>query len=559
MSEMYFKSILIADLNKKEARFQDFKKGFNVITSHDNHMGKSSLLKSLYYAMGAEIEYDDIWDKKSKLYIVDIMVNDKKYKIARFQKTYAVFEEDNLVLLTQSASKDLAKKYEEIFSFAVYLPNKKTNKIELAPPVFTFLPYYIDQDDGWSGLYNSFSNINQYDKKEREKSLYYHLKIYDKDTIELMAKRDKIIEIKEKHKEKERKISITLENLEEEVQNLLPAENIEELERNLTIPKKQISILVNKVGDLRNEIQLTESKLLKYEHQLNIVKEYNKLKKSNESQFKLHTCPSCGYTFDEELYEIVRSNYNVQNEDYMCAQIQLLINSISDELKEYKEKYVNAMNELKTQEKVYNETCDCYEVYVRQRGLEGAINNLNIQLRDYINQQDQCEKEIKEIKKILRKLPNKKEIEEEYIEKVRENIIKLGAWNQVYDKKIKLVKPIKGQGALENKIILAQVVGLFQTMDILKIDTAWFPFVVDSPRANEASLNSSKEIIGLVSELNMPPQVILSTIDCDDYKSDVKCPTYVTEYSDKYHLLNDKTYEVHQKDIEEIFSLLKNV
>ena len=364
MSEMYFKSILIADLNKKEARFQDFKKGFNVITSHDNHMGKSSLLKSLYYAMGAEIEYDDIWNKKSKLYIVDIMVNDKKYKIARFQKTYAVFEEDNLVLLTQSASKDLAKKYEEIFSFAVYLPNKKTNKIELAPPVFTFLPYYIDQDDGWSGLYNSFSNINQYDKKEREKSLYYHLKIYDKDTIELMAKRDKIIEIKEKHKEKERKISITLENLEEEVQNLLPAENIEELERNLTIPKKQISILVNKVGDLRNEIQLTESKLLKYEHQLNIVKEYNKLKKSNESQFKLHTCPSCGYTFDEELYEIVRSNYNVQNEDYMCAQIQLLINSISDELKEYKEKYVNAMNELKTQEKVYNETCDCYEVYV---------------------------------------------------------------------------------------------------------------------------------------------------------------------------------------------------
>ena len=60
----------------------------------------------------------------------------------------------------------------------------------------------------------------------------------------------------------------------------------------------------------------------------------------------------------------------------MCAQIQLLINSISDELKEYKEKYVNAMNELKTQEKVYNETCDCYEVYVRQRGLEGNVIKL---------------------------------------------------------------------------------------------------------------------------------------------------------------------------------------
>ncbi|RGS45562.1 hypothetical protein [Holdemanella biformis] len=222
-----------------------------------------------------------------------------------------------------------------------------------------------------------------------------------------MAKRDKIIEIKEKYKEKEKRISITLESLENEVQNLVPAEDIEELERNLTIPKKQISALVNKIGDLRNEIQLAESKLLKYEHQLHIVTEYEKIKKNNESQLKLHTCPSCGYTFDEELYEIVRSNYNVQNEDYMCEQIQLFINSISFELKEYKEKYVNAMNELKAQEKVYNETQDCYEVYVRQRGLESAINNLNVQLRGFINQQDQCEKEIKEIKKTLRKLPNK--------------------------------------------------------------------------------------------------------------------------------------------------------
>lgn len=46
----------------------------------------------------------------------------------------------------------------------------------------------------------------------------------------------------------------------------------------------------------------------------------------------LHTCPKCGYMFDEEIYDIVRSNYNVHNETYMCQQIQLIINSISSEL-----------------------------------------------------------------------------------------------------------------------------------------------------------------------------------------------------------------------------------
>ena len=86
MNEMYFKSILIADIKEKTARLQKFEKGFNVITSQENHVGKSSMLKSLYYTMGAEIDFDNVWDKNSKVYIVNICVNEKQYKIARFQK-----------------------------------------------------------------------------------------------------------------------------------------------------------------------------------------------------------------------------------------------------------------------------------------------------------------------------------------------------------------------------------------------------------------------------------------------------------------------------------------
>ncbi len=36
MNEMYFKSVLIADIGKHTARFQPFSKGFNVVTSKDN-------------------------------------------------------------------------------------------------------------------------------------------------------------------------------------------------------------------------------------------------------------------------------------------------------------------------------------------------------------------------------------------------------------------------------------------------------------------------------------------------------------------------------------------
>ena len=65
------------------------------------------------------------------------------------------------------------------------------------------------------------------------------------------------------------------------------------------------------------------------------------------------------------------------------------------------------------------------------------------------------EEDLKEINKELRKLPNKKEVEEKYVEYVRLNIMALGAWNPSYEGKIHLLKPIKAQGTLENKIILA--------------------------------------------------------------------------------------------------------
>ena len=104
--------------------------------------------------MGAEVSYDQVWDKNSKLYIVTISVNDEDYRVARFQKNYAIFHNEELILLTHSVGYDLVKMFEEIFSFSVYLPNKTTKKIEMAPPAFTFMPYYIDQDTGWSGLYN---------------------------------------------------------------------------------------------------------------------------------------------------------------------------------------------------------------------------------------------------------------------------------------------------------------------------------------------------------------------------------------------------------------------
>ena len=167
------------------------------------------------------------------------------------------------------------------------------------------------------------------------------------------------------------------------------------------------------------------------------------------------------------------------------------------------------------------------------------------------------EQNIKEISKELRKLPNKKEVEEKYIEYARLNIMTLDAWDPAYDGAIHLLKPIKAQGTLENKIILAQFVALFQAMEYFKTSATRFSFVVDSPRAKEASISSSKGILKMIAQMEMLPQIILATIDYSKYDSEIETPANIIVLTEKRKLLSESDYVKNQDTIMAISELLK--
>lgn len=559
MKEVYFQSLLIADVQNHVARFQEFSKGLNVVTSQENHVGKSSLLKSLYHTLGADVDYDPVWDRHSKLYIATICVDDEIYRVVRFSKRFAVFHDDKLLQITDSITKELTPMLSEIFGFAVYLPNKETEKVEMAPPAFTFMPYYIDQDKGWSGLYDSFAAITQYNKNDRIKSLYYHLNIYTKATIELMARRDQLKDQLEELQTENERLRTVLDALHEETNNLPPAENIQELEANLLTVKEHIEILVAQIGGARNTVQKLETVVHQHQHQLQIIHEYHRIKDDSKdsSAYKLYACPNCGYVFNEEIFDIVRANYSSLNEDYMCQQIQLIINSTEEKLRSAKEHYVSLMEKLKQQELAFTAEQSAFDIYVRQRGLGDSVRRYTQELGVNAAQISNISAEIREVTKEINKLPSRKEIEETYIEFVRSNIMTLGAWSPAYEGNIRLLKPMKAQGTLENKIILAQFVGLFQTMEYYHSSATRFSFVIDSPRAKEASLSSSKEILKMITQMKMLPQIILATIDYTEFQAEIEVPATVITLTERY-LLNEQDYIKNEAYITSLFELIKN-
>ena len=513
----------------------------------------------MYFTLGAEVDFDSVWDRQSKLYVVTLSVDEKEYCIARFLKRFAVFEGKILIKITDSVTQELAPLLGDIFDFSVYLPNKHTGKVEMAPPVFTFMPYYIDQDKGWSGLYGSFASITQYKSTDRIKSLYYHLNIYTKRTVELMAERDHLKEHLEILENERDRLNTILSALREETANLPPADTISELDIHLEAPKKRIEQLVTQIGEIRNEIQGLETALQQHQYNLHVIQDYISAKdhtaESNEHKF--HVCPNCGYVFDEEIFNLVRSNYGALNEEYICQQIRLLVNSTSDKLDLGKERYVSLRQQMAEEETAFQSEKNVFDIYVRQRGLADSIRRFQQQLSKTISDMQEIDQNTREISKELRKLPNKKEVEERYIEYVRLNIMTLDAWDPAYDGAIHLLEPIKAQGTLENKIILAQFVALFQTMEYFKTSATRFSFVVDSPRAKEASVSSSKDILKMIAQMKMLPQIILATIDYSEYCSEIEAPANIIILTEKWKLLNENDYIKNQETILALSELLK--
>lgn len=242
----------------------------------------------------------------------------------------------------------------------------------------------------------------------------------------------------------------------------------------------------------------------------------------------------------------------------MCQQIQLVIDSIKQNLASAKERYISLMSDLKKEEKAFHAEQDEFELYVRQRGLRDSVRRFSGELNKVRIKNAAIAAKIKEADKEIRQLPNKKDVEEKYIEFVRFNIMSLGAWNSAYEGNIKLLKPIKAQGTLENKIILAQFAGLFQTMDYFQSSATRFPFVVDSPRAKEASLTSSKDILKMIAQLKMLPQVILATIDFENFKDEIGTPATVITLTEQRKLLCDSDYSNNADYIMAMAELLKN-
>ena len=183
-------SITMVDLTNKEAKRISFSPKKNLLTSTRNHLGKSVIMKSIYYTLGAEVYYPSPIKRLNLLTYIDFSLDAHLYRVARLKNTFVLYCDGVFDGCYQSVG-DFEERLCEIFDLEIDLVSKdRDGTIIKCPPAFYYMPYYVDQENGWAVNSSSFDKMAQFDLPQRKNSYFFHLGVLDNSYVEI-SKRHK--------------------------------------------------------------------------------------------------------------------------------------------------------------------------------------------------------------------------------------------------------------------------------------------------------------------------------------------------------------------------------
>lgn len=173
MKNLVFAKLTLISNKEQRARVVNFHQKLTVITG-ENDTGKSVLIKSIYYTFGADVLFEQNWVAADVAGLLEFFLDGNKYKILRYGKTFAIFDDkDRLIWRGRGINKSLRPKLSEFLDFHLQLKRSVDGQYEIASPAFIFLPFYIDQDRGWTKPWESFERLGQYTKWKDDLIKYY--------------------------------------------------------------------------------------------------------------------------------------------------------------------------------------------------------------------------------------------------------------------------------------------------------------------------------------------------------------------------------------------------
>lgn len=401
---MKINSLEIVDVKNKEAQNFLFSDGINLIVTDKNGGGKSSLIKSIYYALGFDILHFPVrWNVNDMYFTIQLNIQDTTYSIIRKNNVFKVSDCEE-VLNGREYSDWLQEKLGE----KIYLPSKYTENLETAYSSALILPFYIDQDSSWgSSIYKGVSNtLAQY--KNIPTSLFESvLGLTSAEVVQLENEKN---EATQKHN----RLKIVAEAMSETLQKYNSKKRIDAL---VSIDQESVSRDIQNyllmMNNLNKEISKYKITIIKKQAALDIqrqdlseLKQLLKLNRKSYNNIKLE-CSYCHSKYTDEMslrrFELENNRleidiYKAQTEKAV-DQLQKEIDTLVDSREEIDLKLRNVERKIDKSKKLMS-----IHQYVDAVSENKASDELNSILKNQLEQLSTLYEKIKEIKSELRSL-----------------------------------------------------------------------------------------------------------------------------------------------------------
>ncbi len=556
--KMIFNTLYVFSPREKMAKTVSFSEGVNVVTSSQadgTDRGKTVLLRSLYHALGADAYFDSKWKAEPKIYILQFSIDDHVYFIFRSGNLFKLFNEQKERISSVIHASDLAAELEKITGFAMKLPNRNENTLEITPPVYNYLPFYIDQDHYDGSKFSSFENLGQY-SNYKEAVLFSHFGVYDEIFFDLVKQKELIGSDINKLNDRMRVLHAVQEDIIAKIGTGAYSGNIDALKRELKQHQREYSEIVDKLNKCK--AKLFELRDKSYEL-TRLISEVNKSERTNDveiQQLRKHRCPECNSIITDTV-RLKSKRFNFAEDIVIVrTEIETSLLDINQSIQTEEARYADLLTTMHLfEERVKMNSTEINDI-VRYKGLCEIRDSVITERTEVQDNIDEKENTLKEIEKELKKYAvKKKKATGRYISILTQERTAFCIEEITIESIKKLSSVFIGSGSNKNISTIIWHMAIIQVRNEFNKDAIRFPFVIDSPNNVETDDEKKFKVIQyILDHASISPQMIISAIGFvpEDYSLDDKSINIIYLSNEKWHLLNEQDY--HQN-----YNLLKDL
>ena len=360
MKRLMIRKLIVISQSESRSLEVPFEKGLNIILG-GNKTGKSSIIKSIFTTLGCEckrVEAD--WKKLVSTYLLFFKYGERQFCIVRQDKKFQIFENINndfSCIIETNAFHEYSNCLMDILEIKMPCISKDGKQFNITPPLL-FRFQYIDQDEGWSKIADSFKNV-AYIKDWKANTNKYVCGYLDDSYYALQAqKAEHILERDDKKKE----LNYNQNFVSRITSTLTRIEDIESVEDVTT----DIELLLAKAEELRKlqfsynaEMTVLENDIYINQHKLHIV-EHNLIETKKDIVYAMAQedeliCPFCGTIYSNGINEQLNITSDYAHCENLIAELKSSISVATKELEELKNKYNDVSVEIQSiEQKVQN-------------------------------------------------------------------------------------------------------------------------------------------------------------------------------------------------------------